>query len=122
MHGLQALVMACPFAVMPWRYVSRDLVLGRDGVSVQDFPGRRTLAYADIADYRLHADREWLGRAFRPGQTLTLLSRTAGVKPLKVFFSDDNEVDARILFRLGDVVRANRAASSRRRIPLQPRS
>lgn len=116
-HGLQGLLMAFPLLVLQFHFVPRVLVLGREGVSEPGFFGRRALAYSDIADYRLCAHRQFMGRAFRTGQMLTVLPRTPGVAPLTAFLADDDKVDARIFVRLGSVVRANRAAAAAQAAP-----
>ena len=104
--------MAFCVVVMNWQSLVRSIVLGPDEVAVPGFFCREAIAYADIADYRLKDSKTIAGGGVLRGQELTLFSRRPGAAPLTTFFFDGNAVDGRIYDRLGDVIRANRAAAA----------
>ncbi|MEO5689497.1 MAG: hypothetical protein ABIR54_19240 [Burkholderiaceae bacterium] len=98
------------------RLVWPELVLGPREVSMPGLFGRRTMAYADLADYWLvlHVlnDGE---EDERVGRLLTLHSSRAGVRPFEVFIPDGARLDPQIVERLETVKQANRGVG-----PLTP--
>jgi hypothetical protein len=84
------------------------LVLDARAIVVPRLIGRKTLPYADLADWWLvmHVRREGTDDEVE-GRMLTLHSRRAGVRPVEVFIADHVALDPQVPDRLDMVKKAN---------------